>query len=301
MEHTACDGKNITFVCGFNKVAMNNIPVHKMQERDLSGVMVSRVLNDIQLSSVNHVHRHNYYLFFLQEKGENSCFIDFKEYKAQNAAIACILPGQVHYAIATQKEFLGWVLEIDALFVKNEWKNIFDRVLFLGNIVVLDDETMHDLKSCIVLLHKKIQPDNQQLQQDIVVSLATSFVGMLAEIYQNKQPVAVNRQSETITLRFKSLFHEHLYSRKKPSQYASLLHLSPSYLNEAVKNTTGFTAGYWIRHEIVLEAKRLLFYTNMSVKEIAFKLGYEDCAYFTRLFTRTAGISPVRFKKNYRK
>jgi AraC-like DNA-binding protein len=278
-----------------------SIPVHKMQEHALSGIVLSRVLNDMQLFSVNHMHRHNYYLFFLQEKGENSCFIDFKEYKARNAAIACILPGQVHYAVAIQKEFSGWMLEIDALFVKNEWKNIFDRVLFLGNIVVPDDETMRDLQSCIALLQKKMQPDNQQLQQDIVVSLATSFVGMLAEIYQNKHPVAVNKQSETITLRFKSLFREHLYSRKKPSQYASLLHLSPSYLNKVVKSTTGFTAGYWIRNELVLEAKRLLFHTDMSVKEIAFKLGYEDYAYFTRLFTRISGMSPVQFKKNYHK
>jgi AraC-like DNA-binding protein len=282
-------------------VMTNKIPVHKMQEHALSGIMLSRVLNDVQLFSVNHMHRHNYYLFFLQEKGENSCFIDFKEYKAQNAAIVCILPGQVHYAVSIQKEFSGWVLEIDALFVKNEWKNIFDRVLFLGNIVVPDDETMHDLQACIALLHKKMHHGNQQLQQDIVVSLATSFVGMLAEVYQNKQALAVNKQSEAITLRFKSLFHEHLYSRKKPSQYASLLHISPSYLNESVKNTTGFTAGYWIRHEIVLEAKRLLFHTDMSVKEIAFKLGYEDCAYFTRLFTRMSGMSPIQFKKNYRK
>jgi hypothetical protein len=137
---------------------MDKIPIHKIQEHALSGIVLSRVLNDMQLFSVNHMHRHNYYLFFLQEKGENSCFIDFKEYKAQNAAIACILPGQVHYAIAAQKEFSGWVLEIDALFVKNEWKNIFDRVLFLGNIVVPDDETMRDLQSCIALLHKKCNP-----------------------------------------------------------------------------------------------------------------------------------------------
>jgi AraC-like DNA-binding protein len=273
-----------------------------MSDCVLSGIKLSRALSDMEsFSSVDDKHSHNYYLFFLQERGENSCFIDFREYRARGAAIACILPGQVHYAVAPWSGCVGWVLEIDALFVKNEWQHIFDRVLLFGNIVVPDTGTLDDLQSCLVLLDKRMRSADQPLGQEIVVSLATSFVGMLAEIYQNKQPVAVNKQSESITLRFKSLLREHLHSSKKPSQYAALLHLSASYLNEAVKSTTGFTAGYWIRHEIVLEAKRLLFHTDMSVKEIAFKLGYEDCAYFTRLFTRTSGMSPVQFRKNYRK
>jgi AraC-like DNA-binding protein len=232
-------------------------------------------------------------------KGESSCFIDFKEYRARDAAVACILPGQVHHAVATRGDLSGWVLEVEALLVKNEWKMIFDKVLFSGNIVVPGEETIHDLQSCIALLYKKTRPDNRQLQQDIVVSLATSLVGMLAEIYQGKQPVAVNKQAEAITTRFKALAREHLHGSKKPSRYASLLHVSPAYLNRVVKSTTGFTAGYWIRHEVVLEAKRLLLHTDASVKEIAFKLGYEDHAYFTRLFTRVSGMSPARFKKNY--
>jgi AraC-like DNA-binding protein len=51
----------------------------------------------------------------------------------------------------------------------------------------------------------------------------------------------------------------------------------------------------------MLEAKRRLFYTNESVKEIAFRLGYDDYAYFTRLFTKVCGISPTRFREIYRK
>ncbi|KAA6303287.1 MAG: HTH-type transcriptional activator Btr [Candidatus Ordinivivax streblomastigis] len=90
-------------------------------------------------------------------------------------------------------------------------------------------------------------------------------------------------------------------TQKSPSQYAFLLHISTPYLNESVKSATGFTAGYWIQYEIILEAKRLLFYTDMNIKEISFKLGYEDYSYFTRLFTKIAGASPLQFRKNYQK
>jgi YesN/AraC family two-component response regulator len=77
--------------------------------------------------------------------------------------------------------------------------------------------------------------------------------------------------------------------------------LSSYYLNEAIKKTTGLSVGDYIRNEIVLQAKRLLFYTNLSVKEIASSLGYDDYAYFTRLFTKSAGVSPTQFKAHYRK
>jgi AraC-like DNA-binding protein len=280
---------------------MNKIPVHNIQEHALSGITLRRVLNDSLTSSFNHLHRDNHYLFIIHEKGENRCFIDFTEYTVRDAAVVCILPGQAHYGVIGREGLSVWALATDAVFVKNEWKDIFDGVLLFGNIAVPDGETMNDLKSCVALLNRRMRSDDPELRQDIVVPLTTSLIGMFAEIYRNRQPAAVGRSPETIALRFKSLLRAHLPAKKKPSQYADLLHISPSYLNEAVKKATGFTAGYRIRHEIVLEAKRLLFHTDMSVKEIAFELGYEDCAYFTRLFTGVSGMSPVQFRKNYRK
>jgi AraC-like DNA-binding protein len=51
---------------------------------------------------------------------------------------------------------------------------------------------------------------------------------------------------------------------------------------------------------VVLEAKRLLYYTDMDVKEIAFSLGYEDHTYFSRLFSKVAGIPPGAFRRKFR-
>nr|WP_295928292.1 helix-turn-helix domain-containing protein [uncultured Dyadobacter sp.] len=54
-----------------------------------------------------------------------------------------------------------------------------------------------------------------------------------------------------------------------------------------------------IKDRILLEAKRLLCYTNLSVKEVAYQLGYEDPAYFNRMFTGKTGDTPHNFKKNF--
>jgi AraC-like DNA-binding protein len=88
---------------------------------------------------------------------------------------------------------------------------------------------------------------------------------------------------------------------KSPSEYAAALNISPSYLNEVVKDTTGHPVSYWIHQEIILEAKRMLFYTNSTVKEISYALGYNDTTYFIRLFSKNAGMPPLQFRCNSRK
>ena len=80
-----------------------------------------------------------------------------------------------------------------------------------------------------------------------------------------------------------------------------MMSLSSVYLNEAVKNTTGISVSRYISGEIMIQAQRLLFYTDMSVKEIALELGYDDPFYFTRLFTKITEISPTRFREKYLK
>lgn len=63
---------------------------------------------------------------------------------------------------------------------------------------------------------------------------------------------------------------------------------------------TGFSVSHWIHHEIVLEAKRLLYHSEYSVKEIAHELGYEDHAYFSRLFKEVVRQTPGEFRRRYR-
>ncbi|MFV0310334.1 MAG: helix-turn-helix domain-containing protein [Dysgonomonas sp.] len=77
------------------------------------------------------------------------------------------------------------------------------------------------------------------------------------------------------------------------------MNICPIYLNQAVKAITGLTVSECIRNEIVIQAKRLLFHTNMSIKEIALELGYEDWAYFTRMFSKASSLSPTQFRAKY--
>jgi AraC-like DNA-binding protein len=90
---------------------------------------------------------------------------------------------------------------------------------------------------------------------------------------------------------------EGFYQKKhKVSEYADLQHLSSVYLNEVVKGETGQSVKEFIQNRIVLEAKRLALYSDWSMKEIAWELGFEDPAHFSRLFKKCQGETFTQFR-----
>ncbi|MDR6372678.1 AraC-like DNA-binding protein [Chryseobacterium bernardetii] len=91
----------------------------------------------------------------------------------------------------------------------------------------------------------------------------------------------------------------HFREKHNVAEYAELLHMAPKTLTHKFKNLNLDSPNQFIINRILLEAKRLLFYTDKPVKEIAYDLGYEDPAYFNRLFTNKTGSTPINFKKNY--
>jgi AraC-like DNA-binding protein len=255
---------------------------------------------DEQVSTIHYAHRHDYYLFIFLEKGQGKFLIDFEEYEMTGSTVLCILPGQVHFPI-DYTSTCGWILMADRMFVTDEYKAIFEKGSFVKSKIKLTNDEIIDLNQCISIIDRRFNHRQQPVGQNIIHALLSSYIGMIAEIYQKGFPVSINNRLETITSQFKSLLSANYQSLKRPSEYADNLNLSLSYLNEAVKKTTGLSVSNCIQNEIALQAKRLLFYTNQSIKEIACSLGYDDYSYFTRIFTKSAGVSPTQFKAHYRK
>lgn len=79
--------------------------------------------------------------------------------------------------------------------------------------------------------------------------------------------------------------------------YADLLCITPNYLNEIVQRHLGTTAKGYIQQKIVGEAKTRLAYTDLSVSEVAGRLGFESSSYFIRLFRRQTGLTPLQYRR----
>ena len=283
---------------------MKDIPVHVLKERATSGLEIARFLEgdmpkkDEPLGA----HRDDHYIFFVLEGGSASLMIDFYEIEFQPANLYYVLPGQVHHRIKNDGAF-GWFIAIDTMLISPDYRAVFENQLLLQQPFRLNDTQARHCKSLLSLLYEKYREDDQgTFYLSVVHSLLQSFLGIAAACFNQtgNERLAISRPAQ-LSQQFKKLLVEHVRKLKSPSAYAVKLHVSESYLNEALKKVTGFSVSYWIRQEIILEAKRLLYYSELNVKEIAHTLGYEDHAYFSRFFKKAEGITPLAFRADYRK
>jgi AraC family transcriptional activator of pobA len=279
------------------------IPVHKLQERTSAGMEIRYINSEskVDYSSLG-IHRDDHYIFLVQETGYTRFNVDFKDFEMRGHAVYYIRPSQVHYIVASENA-RGWFLGIETSLVADEYRSVFEEFVLSQQPLLPEEGKSLQLKRCGTLLCDVFNGSEQlPLQSSIRHSLTSAFIGMIAEIYQENETTARQPYSrpQNITRQFRKALSSNYKTLKNPSDYASILCMSLSYLNESVKSATGFPVGYWIHNEIMLEARRLLYYTDLSVKEIAFLLGYEDHAYFSRLFHKIAGNSAIKFRKQYR-
>jgi AraC-like DNA-binding protein len=109
------------------------------------------------------------------------------------------------------------------------------------------------------------------------------------------------KSNQHILKRFEDLIEKHFSEWHQPQVYANELSITANYLNAKCKSSSGKTAGQWIRARLILEAKRLLVNSELSISEISYQLNFEDNSYFTKFFKSGTGISPSDFRQNLNK
>lgn len=275
------------------------IPVHSMENLKERGIMVMPFqVEDLENTVLNSAHRDEHFIFAFQQDGESGIMVDFKEVWFCGRAIFYIMPGQVHHGISV-KNTKGWFIALDAAFIAESDKAFFEQRISQPAPLLVSDEMATVLENTISLLYEVLGQRHENLFPDKVIrSLSDTLTGMFATFYAQETTRAdlPEKRPAVITREFRRLLFLNYKTLKNPAGYAGVLNISIPYLNEAVKQTTGFPVSYWIHQEIMMEARRMLYYTDQTVKEIAFALGYEDHAYFSRLFSKTVQMSPLAFR-----
>lgn len=279
------------------------IPVYRMKAQTTLGIdfsyldMTDEYDEIILKSNKNIVHRDDYYMFLFMETATAIFSIDFDEVYLHGESVFYVRPGQVHF-VSSFREAKGWTLAVDSMLVEKEYKSIFEAQFITQKPISLGASLSARMTQTANLLHTAMQSEPTAFSKGIILNLANVFIGLIAEQYAVRQENIQHNKSRSVLIahQFKGLLSENFRTTKSPIQYARRLNYSLSHLNESVKKVTGFPVSYWIHQQIVLEAKRLLYYTDMDVKEIAFSLGYEDHTYFSRLFSKIVGVSPGIFR-----
>lgn len=247
-------------------------------------------------------HRHNYFVIVWVKKGAGIHLIDLDKFELQDNTVYCITPGQVHlmningpadgYVISFTSEFMGLAEENFDLLFNTGLFNTFSRSPLIKVNAVMQQE-MEDMAGKMM----KEYANFFLLRSEILRGYLKIFL-----IYLTRQFEGTNQsesQSKNIDLlkKFFSLIEKNFTGKRMVTYYADELVVTPNYLNEVVKKITGFPASHHIQQRIILEAKRQAAYSSLSMKEIAYQLGFDDIAHFSKFFKNASGRSFSDFKK----
>ncbi|OJW36839.1 MAG: AraC family transcriptional regulator [Sphingobacteriales bacterium 46-32] len=279
-----------------------NIPVNTIDDNLSRGIAIDKISikksdfkTQEQYEEASQSHRDEGHTFHILEQGSVLIEIDFQKYKINAPTVVYMHPNQVHRVL----DFSN--MTVCSLAIKNENLNS-DYLTFLEELapvmpLKLTKNIYTDIFETFSLILKFSRQNENKLHYLLLKDSCNTLVALIISAFlsQNKSSNKLSR-AELITKSFQQLLEKNYCTIKRPTAFANKLNISTHYLNESVKNTTGLSVSQHIQDRIILEAKRLLYHTDKSVKEIAFKLGYDDYPYFSRLFKKSTGISALAFR-----
>jgi AraC family transcriptional activator of pobA len=278
-----------------------HIPVNTLPAGTREGIIIARAsIHGLPNSrETAHSHRDNGHLFILQEKGTTHIEIDFQKHRIEASSVIYIHPSQIHRLIAFEHATTSsWIITSENL--QPEYLELLEAIA-PADALTLNTETLTLISQTVSLCLDFSQRTHEKLFDSILKASCNTLVALVASQYLAKaRSTDTPSRFEVVTKAFRSSLENDFTRVKSPMAYAKQLNISTPYLNECVKSTTGYSVTFHIQHRVILEAKRLLYHSNKSVKEIAGELGYDDPSYFIRMFVKVTGMTPLSFRaKNF--
>ena len=248
-------------------------------------------------------HRHDYYTIIFIEKGEGIHYIDFTEYQIEDRTIYFILPGQMHQVVFTS-EPKGWVITFTEEFlIANSIPEKMINDIYLFNDygqsppLPINERDMPVYQNLVVQMAHFAQ-SLETYTQEAVGSLVKVFLiqgNNHCSLRKSNNPQLIET-SNHILRTFKQLLNKKYAAAHMVSDYADELAVTSDYLNKTVKNLTGKSAKDHIQSKLITEAKRSLLFSNISNKELAYELGFDESAHFNNFFKKITGQTPSEFR-----
>ncbi len=293
---------------------LEEIPIYELPfpEKEKLALKIYRVKGEkIQREDYPHStplpHKHNYFELCIFTGGTGKHEIDFHTYTIVPPCIHLLHPGQVH-RIRRGKSYTGYLFVFSKEFYHLRFKGLeiipgYPLVSRLkeGPILNMTQDEFADFSILIRSIEKEFEQFSPETEE-IIISFLNIFFLRLRNRFMAllKEGNPSGYSSRNLVYSFNQLVENHFSGIHQVTEYAELLNESPVVLNRAVKSLTGKTAGELIIERLILEAKRLLLYSGLNNKEVAYKLGYDDPSYFARIFHKKTGSTPSEFRNRMR-
>ena len=218
---------------------------------------------------------------------------------------AIVIPARTIHAFEFDDDTTGTVLTLSETLLRQQlMRDPEFRELFSAPCLLEFSSTQREsesIRSSLQHLRWELAWQAPAHAAAVESQLQTILVALLRLDHRGRNDVkrAQSRQAELVA-RFRQLLETDFHSNKPLAHYARALGISTSRLRAVCMEVTHRAPVQLIQDRLLLEAKRLLLYSNISVAETGYQLGFDDPAYFTRFFTKHTGVSPREFRQRKR-
>jgi AraC family transcriptional activator of pobA len=283
------------------------VPVYSLEPDDVAANKQFRVYNfEGSLPNQSDLlipHRKDHYLLVFIRRASSRQWIDMTPYVLKDNTVYFTGPNQIivkegfnqlwSTGIAFTKEFLSFQ-ENAALSKLPLIQNPQG-----GHELRLTEADVDFVEDMLAKINGEYQRPNEW-QQRMLTAYLTVLLTYLSRLYTEQFESNPFSTDKLLLKKYQAQIDEHYRELHQVSDYASLLNVSAGYLSELVKAQSGKPAITHIHERLVLEARRLLFHTQHSLKEIAFDLGFSDASYFNRFFKRETDVTPAEYRATIR-
>jgi len=246
-------------------------------------------------------HKHDFYQLLVVARGSGWHEIDFLRYPIRPLSIFFLKPGQVH-RWQTHPKSKGYIVEFteealvqSSLVLAPTWsvQEIPDRMDF--------SKAAKSVLRTIFCILRMMQEEYDGQSADFEASLRHYLMPLLIEMHRYRsRRKAHNKKADALLSHFLFLLRDNFKKEHSVHFYAAKLKTSPKALTMRVSRSMGKPASEIIRQRCVLEAKRLLAHSALSVAEVGYEIGFCDPNYFSRFFKNSVGLKPGDFRTEAR-
>lgn len=299
---------------------------HEVNIRELKHLSQGSIVNDnlsddlfvaemhyeTKMDIIEYPCRFHGYMAFFCIKGEFEVEINLKKFTIRKDSMFIYTPGNivrvtnidpqekesVHFVVVAISEDLMSSTRFDFSKLYNE------SLRLLESPCVVINENERELCRKYFDLIQEVSKMRMPNMRESVAALISSIFYLMGAMWTDRLTAAKKNGGEDVSTRSKIVLEDFLllvrdYHTKERSLsfYADKLYLTPKYLSKLIKSVSGKSAHEWIDSFVILEAKNLLKYSDMSIKSIVYELNFPNQTTFYRFFKTKTGMTPSEYRK----
>ncbi|BDD03060.1 AraC family transcriptional regulator [Aureibacter tunicatorum] len=238
----------------------------------------------------------NYLLVWIR-KGKARLDVDDKNFLLQKGSLFLLYPDQFWKLIGDQNDSIeGVLLEFASdLVAENKFFKLEEqyKLILIKEFPVVHVEEKWQVRLTDIFEWLTEEYESSSYDIELIKYKLILVLHIYKRAFENREALP---ELNSVAMRFSKLVGDHFMNNHSVKFYADALSISSKQLNLILKESYGRTTQEMIHNRLVYEAKRNLIYSDVSIKEIAFSLGFQDASYFNRFFKKLVKCTPLEYR-----